>query len=58
MQYVCLHELGPTAVLLIKVSDVSRAMTSAKAATSLEHLQRRNKGGEEEVIMMLISGLL
>lgn len=42
---MCLSaEARPTAVLLITVSDISRAVTSAKAAASLEDLQRRNQG--------------
>lgn len=44
---------GPAAVLLIKVGDISRAVTSAEAATSLEGFQRRNRGVGEEFIMAL-----
>lgn len=41
---------GPAAVLLIKVGDISRAVTSAEAAASLEGFQRRNRRGERNLL--------
>ena len=49
---------APAAVLLIKVSDISRAVTSAEAATSLEGFQGRNRRGERNLLWHFSWGIL